>query len=84
MAITGPKVQFSVTEGIAPEVASLLHSLQIIAFNSTRSGSTASRPTDSLPGRWIGESFFDTTLNKPIWLKSVNPDVWIDATGAVV
>jgi hypothetical protein len=25
--------------------------------------------------------YFDTTLGYPIWLESVNPDVWVDATG---
>ena len=64
--------------------ASFLHSLQQTAFNISRSGPTASRPTSTLDGRWIGMNFFDTTLGKPIWLKSVNADVWVDATGAAV
>ena len=41
---------------------------------------TATRP----PSAPRGFSLLDTTLGRPIWLKSVNPNVWIDATGAVV
>jgi hypothetical protein len=46
------------------------------------SGTTANRPTSGL---WIGRTYFDTTLNKPIWVKAVSPAVvWIDASGVVV
>ena len=46
-----------------------------------QSGPTTQRPASQL---WVGRVFFDTTLGKPVWLKSVNPDVWVDASGAVV
>lgn len=46
-----------------------------------QSGSTAQRPTTLL---WVGRPFFDTTLNKPVWVASVRPTVWRDAAGAVV
>jgi hypothetical protein len=42
-------------------------------------GPTASRPVYS--SHEIGKSFFDTTLNKPIWW---NGSVWKDATGTTV
>ena len=58
--------------------------LQMIAFASTRSGTTAQRPTSATPGRWIGEPYFDTTLGFTIWLKSVGPDVWVNSAGASV
>lgn len=45
------------------------------------SGTTADRPTVLL---WIGRPYFDTTLGKPIWLKTARPVVWVDATGASV
>jgi len=45
------------------------------------SGTTANRPTT---GVRVGEFYFDTTINKPIWVKTVSPIVWIDATGAAV
>lgn len=45
------------------------------------SGTTASRPTKAL---WVGRPFFDTTLGKPVWVKTAKPAVWVDATGAVV
>lgn len=43
------------------------------------SGTTAQRPTT---GTYIGQPFFDTTLNKPIWRNKDN-NGWVDATGAV-
>lgn len=45
------------------------------------SGVTALRPTKSL---YVGRNYFDTTLGKPIWIQSLNPTVWVDATGAAV
>lgn len=49
------------------------------------SGVTADRPTTTL---WVGRSYFDTTLGKPIWVKSIPAKpaaaVWCDATGAAV
>ncbi len=45
------------------------------------SGATADRPAKLL---WIGRQFYDTTLGKPVWVNSVNPTVWHDASGAVV
>lgn len=45
------------------------------------SGPTSERPDAYL---WIGRRFFDTTLGKPVWVKSVKPTVWVDATGTVM
>lgn len=39
-------------------------------------GTTAARPTDAVPG----SSYFDSTLGKPVWLKTA-PSTWVDATG---
>ena len=54
-------------------------------FNSItgmqKSGNTASRPTKGL---WVGLPYFDTTLGYPVWLRSVNPNVWVNSTGAIV
>lgn len=50
-----------------------------------QSGATANRPTDSDRNPlYVGQTYFDTTLTKPIWVKSRNPTVWVDATGGVV
>lgn len=43
------------------------------------SGTTAQRPTRPL---WVGYRYFDTTLGYPIWVQSLSPVVWVDATGA--
>lgn len=50
-------------------------------IQAVRSGTTAARPAD---GVIVGSMYLDTTLNKPVWVKSLGPIVWIDATGAVV
>lgn len=48
-------------------------------------GTTANRPTDSSQRPlYVGQPYFDTTLGKPIWVKSKSPTVWCDATGASV
>lgn len=52
--------------------------IQTVLTSLTGSGPTSNRPTSDL---FIGQPFFDTTINKPIWW---NGSVWIDATGATV
>ena len=64
--------------------ASFFHSAQQTVFLLTRSGPTASRPTSVIDGRWIGMPYYDTTLGLPVFLHSVNPDVWHNGAGAVV
>lgn len=44
-----------------------------------RATTTAARPTTAT----VGYGMYDTTLNKPIWLKTA-PSTWVDATGATV
>jgi len=61
-----------------------LNGVQQISWIVTRSGVTAVRPTSTVKGRWIGLPFYDTTLQKHVFLSSVNPDVWKDASGNVV
>ena len=46
-----------------------------------QSGTTANRPTSVL---WVGRQYYDTTLGKPVFVDSVNPTVWHDASGAIV
>ncbi len=41
----------------------------------TMNGPTANRPTSSV----IGQRYFDTTLNQPVWVG--NGYAWVDATG---
>jgi len=55
-------------------------STQYVTVNSTTiKGPTASRPTATSK---VGQMYFDTTINKPIWLKVAG--TWVDATGTVV
>jgi len=44
-------------------------------------GATASRPTKA---PYVGWQYFDTTLGKPIFVKTLSPVAWVDATGVVV
>ena len=66
------------------EWAAFLHSVQQVAFNLSRSGPTASRPTSTLTGRYVGMDYFDTTLGLKVTLKSVGPDVWVRGDGVAV
>jgi len=53
--------------------------LQAITTLSTPSaGDTASRP---ITGLQVGQFYFDTTINRPIWWDGTN---WINAAGTVV
>ena len=51
-----------------------------IVISVQQSGTTADRPTKLL---WIGRRYFDETAGKPVYLKSINPSVWVDGAGAV-
>lgn len=44
-------------------------------------GVTASRPTNNL---YVGLMFFDSTLGYPVFIKSLNPTVWVSGAGVVV
>jgi hypothetical protein len=46
-----------------------------LLFALGQSGTTAKRPTDGL---WVGRTYFDTTLGKPIWYSGTG---WIKADG---
>ena len=55
--------------------------IHVICTSNRQSGVTADRPTSLL---WIGRRYYDTTLNKPVFVSAVKPTVWRDAAGAVV
>ena len=51
-------------------------------FASSQIGTTAKRPANNL---FVGYGpYYDTTIAKPIWVKSTGPAVWQDAAGNVV
>lgn len=92
----GPKVQlpgalsnwFLDSQGmpcsIMIDAMQFMHIVQQITMALTRSGPTATRTTKAIQGRWIGMQFYDTTLNKPVYLVAIGPDVWRDAAGNIV
>jgi hypothetical protein len=47
----------------------------------TISGPTTSRPN---PPGFVGQSYFDITLGYTVWVKTINPSVWVDAAGVPV
>ncbi|MDR4470656.1 MAG: hypothetical protein MRJ68_20535 [Nitrospira sp.] len=52
----------------------------VSAFNAmTATGSTAQRPS---PAPFVGFMFFDTTLGKPVWAKTLTQYVLADGTNA--
>ena len=53
----------------------------VLCFSIQESGTTANRPTKNV---WLGRRYYDTTLNKPVYVSAVNPIVFRDATGVVV
>lgn len=85
--ISMPSISVQLTgpgSGTRQEWYSFFATVGQVAHNCTLSGATADRPTSLLPNRWIGMPYLDTDLAMPIWLQSVGPDVWIDATGTPV
>lgn len=48
----------------------------LLAGLASTSGTTAARPTDAT----VGFLYFDTTLGKPVFLKTA-PSTWVDAAG---
>jgi hypothetical protein len=58
--------------------------VQSITAAAQRSGTTADRPTK---GAWIGFPYYDTTLNKPVYVASITAlkvYVWRDAMANIV
>jgi hypothetical protein len=49
--------------------------------NARASGITAQRPIKSV---YVGQFYFDTTLNYPVYISSVNPIIWRNGAGVVV
>ena len=58
-----------------------LNTVQQTLAPASDNGTTTNRPTTNL---YVARTYFDTTLGKPIWVKSLNPTVWCDATGSSV
>ena len=88
--IVGPSIQVPPAKivdeegNVSSEWATFFSSVQQIVFNLSRSGPTASRPTSTMINRYIGMSYFDTTLGLEVALKSVGPDVWVRGDGVAV
>ena len=73
---------------MSSQYAALFASLAATAFAGSRSGSSSERPTFEMPGRYVGQPYFDTTLGFDIWLKTAtrfsSSDVWVRYDGTQV
>lgn len=50
-----------------------------------QSGTTANRPVNSsTTPLYIGQPYFDQTLGYMVWVKSLNPTVWVNGAGTAV
>ena len=63
-----------------PDHVALFNALTSVNAVLRGFGPTVQRPANAT----IGFPYFDTTLGKVVNLKSANPNIWVDATGAVV
>lgn len=68
---------------VTPPFAGWFNKAFVLLFAVQQSGTTAQRPTTQM---WVGRPYFDTTLNKPIWAKTISgiTVTWVDATGTGV
>lgn len=66
-------------EGVARNVL-LMYDQIARAINNPDFGTTAARPKQNLT---MGQTYFDTTLGKPIWWRTDTAH-WVDATGTNV
>ncbi len=48
---------------------------------NSQAGTTAQRPTENL---YIGRQYFDVDVGDEIYIKSLNPTVWVKGGGTVV
>lgn len=70
---------------LTPLYEALMSSIDYWLSPVGSSGATANRPLGSTARPlYVGQPYFDTSLGKPIWVKSMNPTVWVDATGASI
>lgn len=66
---------------ITPRWNSYLSWLEGTVIAARTSGTTAQRPTKNL---YIGQFYYDTTLNYPVYVRTISPVVWRNGAGAVV
>ena len=65
---------------VDPQWAGWFSTAHNILTACSTSGPTTARPTSR---QFVGMPYFDTTLGKPVWLKTPGGSpVWVDATGA--
>lgn len=76
-----PSVDALIVDGKpSPSFSQWIFRIHAYVSGSRQSGVTADRPTKGL---WFGRRYYDRTLNKPVYVSSVNPVVWRDAAGVI-
>ena len=59
----------------------LINKISEYINENSQAGVTAKRPTENL---YVGRKFFDVTIGDEIYIRSLNPTVWVKGGGTVV
>lgn len=77
-----PRLPMIIGQFMTAAWAGWFSTAQNILTACSTAGITTSRPTKN---QYQGMPYFDTTLGKPVWLKTPGTSpVWVDATGTPV
>lgn len=76
--LSGTDTCTGVVEGTTADIPLFMIVAYMLA--SAGSGPTSSRPVPSS----VGQQYFDTTLNQPVWCSSTSPIHWVNAAGVIV
>lgn len=81
MKINQPPIRrkFDNEKGVNTEWVEWVNQIHRIVQELARSGTTSERPTKL----YVGQMYFDTTLNRPIWVNAAGTG-WIKADGTAV
>ena len=69
---------------LTPQWTAYLSQLDFYCSGIGNAGTTATRPTNVNNQLFKGYGFFDTTLGYMVWVKTINPLVWVNGAGTPV
>lgn len=73
------RVAFTESEGKPEAWVRFFTQLEELFNTLQATGTTAQRPN---PAPFVGFRYFDTTVNRPIWAKTITPTTWVYADGS--
>lgn len=79
--LSRPPIRSSFTdeEGHPEQWVRFFTQLEELFNQLQQTGTTAQRPN---PAPFVGFMYFDTTVNRPIWAKTLSPMAWVYADGS--